>query len=127
MFLPQTPVITPIIDPQVLYRHTFCFSQRCYYCTFFFLINIIFTLDFVICTKSKPSTYYYYYLFHSPLQHCSSDITPPGGGRQYVTKLAGKIPTRPSSRCPSHQSYCESVLVMTVMRSPGAMLRSPGC
>lgn len=49
------------------------------------------------------------------------------GRRQYDTKLAGKIPTRPSSSCPSHQSYWESVLVMTVIRSPGTKLRSPGC
>ncbi|TNN35124.1 hypothetical protein EYF80_054717 [Liparis tanakae] len=37
------------------------------------------------------------------------------------------MPTRPSASCPSHQSYSESVLVMTVMRSPAAKLRSPGC
>lgn len=41
-------------------------------------------------------------------------------------KLAGKMPTCPLSS-PSHQSYCESVFVMTVMRSPTAKLRSPGC
>lgn len=36
------------------------------------------------------------------------------------------MPTCPLSS-PSHQSYCESVFVVTVMRSPTAKLRSPGC
>lgn len=55
-------------------------------------------------------------------------ITPTTRGRrQYETKLAGNIPTRPLSSFPSHQSYWESVLVMTVIRSPGTKLRSPGC
>lgn len=44
----------------------------------------------------------------------------------YDTKLAGKIPTWPFNS-PSHQSYWESVLVTTVIRSPALKLRSPGC
>lgn len=55
-FLAQTPVITPIIAHRFSKDIHSVSPKGAIIALFIFLINIIFTLDFVICTKMKPST-----------------------------------------------------------------------